>query len=145
MGIRGVENARSGQIAQVLLVLFDLTVAPRQIERDLRHVMDVAVSDVPNRDPVGRALLLQALKCFKCRSLAAGGQAGVLHPELLGETKIILGWVCRHLERNFYARGERRKSSGGCGSERTSCYLCGHGCERGRDEGGGCRGQRGSG
>ena len=51
-------NTRLAEAAQVLLVLLDLRIPPRQVECDFRHVMNIAVADIPYRDArVGIALL----------------------------------------------------------------------------------------
>src|SRR6202043_2829506 len=46
--IRRVMNPGPAQIAEEVLVVFDLLVAAGEVERDLLHVMDFGVADVPH-------------------------------------------------------------------------------------------------
>src|SRR5947208_91324 len=58
VGISRVANTRLPEGTEILLVLLDLQVAPREVQRNLRHVMHVGVADVPDVDTrVGVALL----------------------------------------------------------------------------------------
>src|ERR1035438_8075258 len=45
-----IVDPRLAQVADVLLILLDLLVAPRQVQRHFRHVVHAGVADVPYRD-----------------------------------------------------------------------------------------------
>src|SRR5512135_706513 len=60
VGIGRVMNSDLPEVAQVGLVLLDLLVAPGKVQRDLFHVMHVAVADVPNLEPCRLNLPAQA-------------------------------------------------------------------------------------
>ena len=84
VGVGRVEDPGLGQIAQVLLVLLDLLVAARQVQRDLRHVVDVRVADV--RDFQAGRLPRVAWTGEGLVGAARGRDADVLDAELPGET-----------------------------------------------------------
>ena len=89
--IRRVQNPGSPEIAQVLLVLFDLPIAAGEVQRDLGHVVNVRVSDVRNLQPGGFDALLETGECFI--SAAPGRNADILDANLPGEYQILLGEV----------------------------------------------------
>src|SRR5574340_766921 len=88
VGVRRVLDTGLRQVAQILLVFGDLCVPPRQVERDLRHVVDVAVADVPHHQPGGLRLLLEPDEILRRGALAAGGDVHPVHAELPGELQI---------------------------------------------------------
>jgi hypothetical protein len=62
--VGGVVNPGLAQVAQVLLVLLDLLIAPGQVQRHLRHVVDAGVADVPHGDAGVGVALLDLLEAF---------------------------------------------------------------------------------
>ena len=93
MGIGGVENAGFSEVAQIGLVFLDLLVATRQVERDLGHVVDVAVADVPDLQPCGFDFLSQLQEVLEGCLLPTCRDADVLDAELLGELKIFVAGI----------------------------------------------------
>ena len=103
--VGGVVDAGLAQVAQVLLVLLDLLVAPGQIERHLRHVVDAGVADVPHRDAGIRVALLDLQEAFGGAQVGRGGHAHVFSADLLEKKQLVVGGLGRSLRAQLDARG----------------------------------------
>ena len=120
--VRGVGQAGLAEVAQEGLVLFDLPVAARQVQRHFLHVVNVAVADVPDLQPSGLDFLLQVDEVFEGGVVAAGGNVDPVDPDLPGELEVFGRSVGRDLERDLDAGSEVGERLAGCG---------GRGCQRG--------------
>jgi len=102
VGVGGIGQSRPGQIAKILLVLFDLPVPAGKVERDLRHIVDAGVSDVGDLES----------RCLD--PLADSGEdvvgspfrrdADVVHAQLSGEGQVFVGELRGQLEGDLDAR-----------------------------------------
>ena len=79
------------EVAEVLLVLLDLLVAAGQVERDLRHVVDAGVADVPDRDAGVGVALLDLHEALGRAQFRRRADAHVLGAELLEEQQLLVG------------------------------------------------------
>ena len=79
------------QVAEILLVLVDLLVAAGQIQRDLRHVVDTGVADVPHRNPRVGVTLLDLHEALGRAQVRRRADADILGADLLQEEKLLVG------------------------------------------------------
>src|SRR5438874_1762023 len=93
MSIRRVVDSGLPQVAQIVLVLFNLLIPARQIERNLRHVMNTGAPDVPNRDAGIRITLLNLEEAFGSAQVRCGCDAHVFHTNLVEKEQIVVGGV----------------------------------------------------
>src|SRR5262249_41356115 len=101
VGVGGVEDAGLGQVAKIGFVLLDLLVAAWQIQSHFRHVVNVAVSDVPNLQTSSLHLLPQTDEILQGRLVAASWNVDVPNAELPGELKIFIARVSGNLQRHL--------------------------------------------
>ena len=97
-----VPHVRVGRV--VPLILFDLLIAARKVERDLGHIVNVGVPDVRNLQAGGFHALFETGEGFV--SAAPGRDADVCDANLPGEYQILFGEVGRDLEGDLDSRGE---------------------------------------
>ena len=102
-----VKDAGPGQVAQIALVLLDLLVAARQVQRHFGHVVNIAVADVPHLQPGSFHPLLQADEVLRCCSLAPARDAHVLDAELLRELQVFVSGLAGNLQRHLNPRRQR--------------------------------------
>ena len=101
-----IENAGLGKIAQILFVFFDLLVAPGQVQRHFRHVVHIAVANVPNLQSLGFRSLLPANEIFGGRLVASAGNIDVLNTQLLRKLQVLVTGIGGHLKRKLDAWGQ---------------------------------------
>src|SRR5262249_711980 len=108
--------------AQILLILLDLLIASRQVERDLRHVVDAGVPDVVDRNAGISIALLDLPEAVGRTEVGSGADTDVFGAELLQEQQVGVGGLGGgpgaeldpglHRRRGF-GRGEARGSQSG--------------------------------
>ena len=104
-----VIDAGAAEIAQILLVLFNLCVAPWKVERDFRHIVDAGVADVCDFQSSRLDALLEGREDF----VRAAGRRNrhIADADLFGESQIFIGEIIRDLKRDFDPGSERIESS----------------------------------
>jgi hypothetical protein len=85
VSVSGVVNTRRAQIAEILFVVLNLFVASRKVERDLGHVVDARVTDVPYGDAGIGIAFLDLKKAFRGAQRRRGRDADVSRANLLQE------------------------------------------------------------
>ena len=83
--IGGVVDTGLAQVAEILLVLFNLLVAARKVESNLRHVVDAGDANVPDGNARIGKTLFDLQESFGCAQVGSGGDADVLGAHLLEE------------------------------------------------------------
>ena len=113
-------DAGLAQIAEILLVLLDLLIAARQVERHFGHVVHARIADVPHRDPGVLVTLLDLEKTVRRAQLGRRADADVLGADLFQELQLIVGRIGGRLHAELYARhalglgGRRLTPERGC-------------------------------
>src|SRR3989442_4224810 len=97
VSVGGVEDAGFGQVPQIVLVLLDLLVAARQVQRHFRHVVNVAVADVPDFQFGRLHPLFEVNEVFQSCYAAAGGDVDIGNAELLGKLQGFVASVAGNL------------------------------------------------
>src|SRR5579864_3379122 len=128
VSVRRVMQAGAAEVTQKILVMFDLLVAARKIERDFLHVVHVAVSDVPHEQTGGFDFVFEPDEILISGGLAMRGDIDVVRAELIDELQIFARWVLRHLHRDLDSRGPGMREA------RSSLRFRGHGSERGAEK-----------
>ena len=122
--VGGVADAGLPEIAQVLLVFLDLLVAAGEVERDLGHVVDARVADVPDRDARVRVALLDLHEALGGAQVRRRADAHILGAELLEEQQLLVGGVRRGLHAQLDAGRGRllrvQRTTGQCSAERAT-------------------------
>ena len=113
VGVGGVVDAGLAEVADVLLVLFDLLVAARQIEGDLGHVVDAGVADVPHGDAGVGVALLDLLEALGGAQVGGGADADVFGADLLEKQELLVGGGGGGLGAEFDAGGARMHGGAG--------------------------------
>jgi hypothetical protein len=98
-----IENAGLGKIPQILFVFFNLLIAAGKVQRHLRHVVHIAVANVPNLQSFGFRALLPANEIFGGRLVASAWNVDVLNTQLLRKLQILVARICWHLKRKLDA------------------------------------------
>ena len=80
------------RLRRYCFVLFDLAVPAGEVQRDLRHVMHGAVTDVPYRDAGVRVPLLDPQEALGCPQLRWRCNAHIKGPDLIEKQQLL---VCR--------------------------------------------------
>ena len=98
VGISGVIDSRLSQVPEVVLVLLDLLVAPRQVQRHLRHVVQNAAgagaaADVVHLDAGRLVSLAHAGEAFGIGVFRRRRKAHVLHADLVQKQQVVIGWI----------------------------------------------------
>src|SRR5205823_8373885 len=101
VGVRGVEDAGFGQVSQIVLIVLDLLVAARQVQRHFRHIVDVAVADVPDFQFGRFHPLFELNEVFQSRSATSGGDADIGNAELLGKLQVFVARPAGNLKRHL--------------------------------------------
>src|SRR5262249_54856182 len=126
VSVSAVRNAGFAQVADVVQVLFDLLVAAREIEGDLRHVVKAAArprtaADVVDLEAAGFPFLPQRDEAFGGGVFRSGGEADPSDPQLLEIGHVVVG--CR-------------TGAGADLDTRRNGPECGGRWRRGREQGG---------
>ena len=85
------------RLRKVLFVILDLLIPAGEVERDLGHVVDAGVADVPHRDPGVRVALLDLHEAFGGAQVRRRADADIPGAELLEEQKLLVGGSRRGL------------------------------------------------
>ena len=91
--IGGVADAGLPEIAQVLFVFLDFLIPSAEIERDLGHVVDARVPDVPHGDPGVRIALLDLHEAVGRAQVRRRTDAGILRADLFIEQELFVSWL----------------------------------------------------
>jgi len=97
VSVRRVADARLPEVAKILLVFLDLAVTPGEVQRDLGHVVDVAIADVPDGDPRVRKTFLDLHESFGGSHVARRPDADVFGADLVEEEQLLIRWCGRRL------------------------------------------------
>ena len=114
--VGGVLDARLGEVPQVVFVIFDFLVAPRQVQRDFRHVVDAQVKDVPHGDAALRVALLDLHEALGGAHVRWRNDADEPDAELFQKQQLLRRGSGRRLRANPDARpnrGNRARASPG--------------------------------
>ena len=120
VGVGRVEDAGLGEIAQEALVLFDLLVAARQVQRHFLHVVDVAVADVPDFQAGGFDSLFEANEVFQRRPVPPVGMLTYCTPSCCANCRSSSLASRGNLQRHLDARGQRLELRGRLSCNRTA-------------------------
>ena len=105
MGVGGVGNTGLAQVADMLLVFFDLGIAARQVERDRIDVVYIGIAKTVDLKASGLEHFATAGVIFVTRFLGIGPQHGMADAQHARKFQVLGSRFGRHLGGDFNARG----------------------------------------
>src|SRR5439155_23441566 len=92
------------EIADVLLVLFNLLGSSGEVQSDLGHVVNAGVANIPYGDTSVRIALFDLHEAFSGTKVRRRSYTDVLGSDLLQKQELFVGWLSGRLRAELNAR-----------------------------------------
>ena len=92
MSVGRITDTCLPKVAKILLVLLDFRVPSGEVQCDFRHVMHIAVADVPHRDTGVRVAFLDLHEAFRGTQVWRRRHADIFGADLFEKEQLLVCW-----------------------------------------------------